>query len=244
MSLLPPLPSERGVCTAYYWSGDRLRSRSVGEVVLAGRVEVPVPPAGLLADWRRDTELCLEPGDVECLSLPRARRRWPDYQRCVLAVSEWMRGPGLQEVLAASELALMACRGARYHHDGAQYGGMAFCNLFLSEDRGLDLHFAATGQRIPLTRGKVVVFDTGQPHAVIARHRSGFDCADFPSDQDCSQIFLSWELPIEHARVAQALQVDFDTDPAVLPEEEHVRVNGALVRVCPDSGHWCQVEPT
>ena len=68
--------------------------------------------------------------------------------------------------LADCELALMACRGARYHHDGAQYGGAAFANLFLSEDRGLDLHLPLTGQRIPLTRGTAVGFDTGQPHAV------------------------------------------------------------------------------
>ena len=51
--------------------------------------------------------------------------------------------------LAASDVALMACRGAKYHHDGAA----AFCNLFLSEDRGLDLHFPATGQRIRCAGG-------------------------------------------------------------------------------------------
>ena len=234
------------ILTAYYVSGDALRSRSVSARVLSGLLEVPAPPARLVADWQRDTalRLALEPGDVESLPLPRARSRWADYRLCVQAVADWTHALGLGEVLASSEVALMACRGAHYHHDGAQYGGAAFCNLFLSEDCGLDLHFAATGLRIPLRRGTAVVFDTGQPHAVIARHRSGFDAADFPAGQDFTQVFLTWELPIEHALVAQALGISFDTDPAtaLLLAEEQIRVNGAAAALCPESGRWCPTE--
>lgn len=236
----------RDVTAAYYWSGDAIRSRRVSDVVLAGTVDVPVPPPRLVADWQRETgvRLGLEPGDVEALPLARARVRWPDYKHCVQAVTEWTRARGLQDVLANSDVALMACRGARYHHDGAQYGGAAFCNLFLSEDRGLDLHFSVTGLRIPLARGTVVVFDTGQPHAVIARHSSGFDGADFPPGQDFIQVFLTWELPIENGNVARALQVAFDTDvaTALQLEDEQVWVDGAPARVCPESGRWCPAD--
>jgi hypothetical protein len=139
----------------------------------------------------------------------------------------------------------MACRGARYHHDGAQYGGAAFANLFLSEDRGLDLHFPLTGQRIPLVRGTAVVFDTGQPHAVIERGATGFDAAHFAPERDCTQLFLTWELPIENPAVAQALQIQFDTDPAAANQlkEEQVWVNGQPGSVCPASGRWCATEP-
>ncbi len=81
----------------------------------------------------------------QCLWRER-RRAGRITPRCVQAVSDWTRAPaGVPAVLAASDVALMACRGARYHHDGAQYGGMAFCNLFLSDDKGLDLHFPAIG---------------------------------------------------------------------------------------------------
>lgn len=134
----------------------------------------------------------------------------------------------------------MACRGAKYHHDGEHYGGAAFCNLFLSEDKGLDLHFPSTCHRIPLSRGTVVIFDTGQPHAVIKRRSDGFDVADFLPEQDCSQIFLTWELPIENADVGQALQIAFDTAPStsLLLDEEQVWLNGARVSVSPDSGRW------
>ena len=232
--------------TAYFWRGEALRSRCVSDVVLSGVVDVPAPPARLVADWRRDVtfRLCLEPGDVEELSLARARIRWPDYSLCVQAVADWTSPLGLHGMLATSEVALMACRGARYHFDAAQYGGMAFCNLFLSEYCGLDLHFPATGHRIPLVRGTVVIFDTGQAHGVIARSSDGFKDADFPGEQDLTQIFLTWELPIEQVEVAQLLQITFDTDPAtaLLLDEEQLWVNGALARVCPNSGQWREAE--
>lgn len=223
-----------------------MRSRSVGRVVLQGTLDVPEPPARLVADWEREIalQLALEPGDVEELPLARARMRWPDHRRCVQAVSDWTRALGLADVLAGTDIALMACRGARYHHDGEQYGGAAFCNLFLSEDKGLDLHFPVAGLRIPLTRGTAVVFDTGQPHAVVRRGCSGFDAAGFAPGQDCSLVFLTWELPLEGTPVGGALQVAFDTDaPGALQlHEAQVRMNGERVVPCPQSGLWRRVD--
>jgi hypothetical protein len=236
----------KNLLTSYFWSGDAIRSRNVSDVVLTGTVDVPAPPARLIADWEREISqhLELEPGDVETLPLARARMRWPDYSRCVQAVSDWMRALGLQDVLTASSVALMACRGAKYHHDGEHYGGAAFCNLFLSEDKGLDVHFPSTGHRIPLVRGTVVIFDTGQPHAVIQRNSSGFNVIDFPADKDCAQVFLTWELPIEDAHVAHKLQIDFDTDlsTAMTLNEEQVWLNGARAKVSSDSGLWCRAD--
>jgi hypothetical protein len=246
MNYPPQQHRVRDHLTSYFWSGDAIRSRCVSDIVLMGTVDVPVPPARLLADWEREisSRMVLEPGDVEVMPLARARARWPDYKRCVQAVSDWTCALGLPDVLAPSDVALMACRGAKYHHDGAQYGGAAFCNLFMSEDRGLDLHFPSMGHRIPLTRGTVVIFDTGQPHGVIQRGSSGFNVADFAPDQDCTQIFLTWELPIENAHVGDALKVTFDIDPLTSRQvnEEQVWVNGARAIVRPDSGQWCPVD--
>jgi len=234
--------SERDLLVSHFCSGDAIRSRSVSDIVLAKTLDVPAPPARLLADWEREisSQLLLEPGDVEALPLARARARWPDYRLCVQAVSDWTRTLGLPEVLASSDVALMACRGARYHHDGAQYGGAAFCNLFVSEEKGLDLHFPFAGHRIPLVRGTAVIFDTGQPHGVIRRGSSGFDVADFASGQDCTQMFLTWELPIEDTHVAHALQITFDVAPSTSSqlEEEQVRLNGERAAVCPSTGQW------
>ena len=128
----PPQPDRaRDLLVSYFWSGNAIRSRSVSEVVLSGTVDIPAPPARLIADWEREISLRLGlgPGDVEALPLARARVRWPDYRLCVQAASGWTHTLGLHKVLASSDVALMACRGAKYHHDGAQYGGAAFCNL-------------------------------------------------------------------------------------------------------------------
>src|ERR1700709_386496 len=245
MNYPPQQHRVRDLLTSYFWSGEVIRSRRVSDIVLTGTVDVPVPPARMLADWDRETSsrMALEAGDVEAMPLARSIMRWPDYKRCVQAASDWTRSLGLGDVLAASDAALMPSRGAKYHHDGAQYGGSAFCNLFMSEDKGLDLHFPSTGQRIPLTRGTVVLFDTGQPHGVIQRGSSGFNGADFAPDQDCTQIFLTWELPIEDTHVGDALKVTFDIDPSTSLQlnEEQIRVNGARAVVCPDSGRWCPV---
>ena len=217
---MPPAsspPDAHGPSTIRFLSGDVLRNRRVGEVVRVGTVDVPKPPARLTADWEREVSsvLALEPGDVEPLPLPRARLRWPDYRQCVQAMADWTGALGLSEVLASSELALMACRGAKYHHDAVQYGGAAFCNLFMSEDKGLDLLFPRASLRIPLARGTAVVFDTGQPHAVVRRGCSGFDAADFADGVDCTVVFLSWELPIEDQHVARALGVVFDGEAPI-----------------------------
>lgn len=95
-----------------------------------------------------------------------------------------------------------------------------------------------------LARGTAVLFDTGQPHAVIKRHSDGFNVADFAPDQDCTQVFLTWELPIENANVRRALRIDFDIDPwtSLQLDEEQVWLNGARASVCPDSGRWCRAD--
>jgi hypothetical protein len=79
---------------------------------------------------------------------------------------------------------------------------------------------------------------------VIRRGSSGFSAADFAPDQDCTQIFLTWELPIEDVHVARALNVVFDIAPSTLlqADEEQVCVNGEPAIVCPESGRWRRVE--
>jgi hypothetical protein len=232
--------------TSWFWSDEVIRSRTVSDIVLTSTVGVPAPPLRLAADWEREiaSRVVLEPGDVEEMPLARARARWPDYKHCVQAVADWTSALGLPGVLASSDVALMVCRGARYHHDGEQYGSAAFCNLFMSEDKGLDVHFPSMDLRIPLTRGTVVIFDTCQPHGVIQRGSSGFRNADFPADQDFTQLFLTWEIPIEDAHMWQALKVDFDIAPPTSqrPDDEQVWLNGAHVKVCPDSGRWIEVD--
>ena len=245
---LHTLPIPHDTLTCFFSNEDAIRSRSVSNIVSTQTLDLPALPARLLVDCEREVAVHLElqPGDVESLSLARARSRWPDYKNCVKSMSDWTSGIGLPGVLDTAEAALMVCRGAHYHHDGLAYGGAAFCNLFLSDDKELDLHFPMTGQCIALERGTAVIFDTGQPHAVIRRGSSGFDLADFKPEKDCTLLFLSWELPIEQADVAQMFSINFDvdfninTDSAAFQEPRHPElfVNGKPGSVCPTSGRW------
>ncbi|WP_343665726.1 hypothetical protein [Paraburkholderia tropica] len=230
----------RNILTSFFRSGDAIRSRRVSDIVLSGTLDLPAPSAAVLADWQRETalRLALEPGDVEAMPLARTQMRWPDYRRCVEAMSGWAVALGLPAGIADCDMALMACRGARYHHDGEQYGDTAFCNLFLSEDKGLDLHFPLTGQRFPIERGTAVIFDPVQPHGVIRRGSSNFSAAEFASGEDFTQVFLTWELPIEDADIGSALKVAFDIAPStsLQVEKEQVWYNGSPATVCPQSG--------
>jgi hypothetical protein len=220
-----------------------MRSRSVSDAVLSCTLDLPAAPAHLLADWEHETAcLDMDPGDVE--PIPLDLPHWPGYACGMQAAADWTRARGLRDVLARTEVDLMTCRGARYHHDATRYGRAAFCNLFLSADKGLDLHFPLTGCRIPLTQGTSVIFDTGQPHAVIRRRSSGFDAADFAPGQDCTLVFLTWELPIEDVHVARALGIAFDVDTEISgrPTEEQLTLNGEPAVVCPDSGRWVRID--
>jgi hypothetical protein len=239
-SLTPPTE----VLSVVFQHGTSLRSRSVGPRVLVGLLDIPAPPPKVVADWEREIEeqLGLEPGDVETLPLARTRMRWPGVKLCIEAADQWAQAQGLADALAESAPTLMACRGARYHHDAVQYGGAAFCNLFLSEDQGLDLHFPALQLRIPLQRGLVVLFDTGQPHAVIPGDRTAFDPTDFPPQRDCSQVFLTWEIPMDNASITQALGIVLDLGTETAPTshaqspEAQLWHRGAAAQVCPRSG--------
>jgi hypothetical protein len=181
--------------------------RPVGPFLPTGIVEIPALPSRLTLDCEREISdrLQIAPGEVEALSLARARTRWPGYRSYVQAVESWTREIGLNDILSECEIALMACRGARYHHDAEQYGDKAFCNLFLSEDKGLDLHFPTANKRIALQRGSVVIFDTAQTHAVVKRNCSEFLEEHFPPESDCSLLFLTWELPLANAAVTHVL---------------------------------------
>jgi hypothetical protein len=217
-------------------------NRSVGNTVLTGLVNIQPLPSRLSIDCEREISehLQLTPGDVEPLSLARARTRWPSYRTYIEAANQCLDDLGLPELLADSAIALMACRGARYHHDAEQYGGHAFCNLFLSEDKRLDLHFPNAGKRIALQRGNIVIFDTAQPHAVIARTSQEFNEVDFPPERDCSLLFLTWELPLEHPTLAAALGLTFNAIPsgALQLTDEQLCLNGEQICVCPRTGRF------
>jgi hypothetical protein len=49
-----PLSGTRDALTSIFWNGDALRSRSVSDTVLSATLDIPAPPARLVADWDRE----------------------------------------------------------------------------------------------------------------------------------------------------------------------------------------------
>lgn len=228
----------------YAHAGQRLQ-RNASARVLHDTLTIPQVPPRIQNDWAREVAaLGLMHGDVEPLPLARTIMRWSDYSQCGAAVAEWLAQLGLPGLLSVDDLALMACLGTPYHHDAELYGDRVFCNLFLSPDCGMDLHFPALDRRIPLQQGTVVVFDTAQPHAVIPRTSEDFDRSDFAADSDCLQVFLTWELPLANTRLQEVLQIDVVTAPSLNASSDTSAAINAVwlgdvpVAVCPDSGCW------
>jgi hypothetical protein len=235
---------------AHFWSNEAPMCRNVSPVVVADQLAIATAPPRVVADWQRESlqTLALDYGDVQELGLQRTRLRWPELKACRDAATRWAGNMGLEGVLQHSDSTLMVCRAARYHHDGDQYGSKAFCNLFLSADKALDLLFPVIGRRIPLSPGTVVIFDTCQPHAVIRRSSTGFDAADFADETDALQVFMTWELPIEHPAVRALLGVEPFTPPdsharTDTSKTNEVRRGDSRVFVDATNGHWTSHTP-
>lgn len=231
--------------TAIFESRGALRSRSVSPEIRTAILDVPLPPASVIGGWQREIagRLELAAGDIEPLPLGRTRLQWPQLRHCIDAVRQWLAANDMPGILADAPIALMGSRGTRYHHDGARYGGMAFCNLFLGDAPQTELHWPAIGRRIALARGTVVLFDPCQPHAIIGRGATRFDAADFAIAWMPPQVFLTWELPIEHADVTKVLGIALDVvpPPGAFQQGERVWSGGEAPDVCPTTGAWLPV---
>lgn len=84
-------------------------------------------------------------------------------------MSEWGVPYGTEEPVT------LACLGAGFHHDAADYPNFGFCVLWLTPDCGWDLYFPSIGKRIELRHGTVVLFDSALPHGVVIRGQEHYD---------------------------------------------------------------------
>lgn len=89
----------------------------------------------------------------------------------------------------------LACTGASYHHDAESYTDEIFCVLWLSDDVEWDVYFPCLEKRIPLTYGTIFVFDSAQPHGVVARGETVFDEDTF---EYATGVFASQDLVLGH----------------------------------------------
>ena len=175
------------------------------------------------------TDLCsglteyLQTQPCETTGLVESHMRLPPTQRSLLnalciTVAEQLQRWNLlkQEDVGTMQDAalLMSMRGALPHHDS--FVDNAETNLFWAialHDTDTDVLFGNLGQRVEQTRGTLLVFDAGQPHAVIAREhnvfmkshfkkarRQFFAGGDFPTAV-WKDVGVTFELPKGDARV-------------------------------------------
>lgn len=226
--------------SAHFSCDGVLYRRNVSGHLCEAVLDIPLPPPAVVADWQRDItqQLRLEAGDIDTLPLGRTRLRWPEHRQCFNVLRHWMENLGLPDLLGSCEVALMASRGTRYHHDGMNYGSKIFCNLFLSDDTGVDFDLPLSG-RLALKRGTVVIFDPCQPHALIRRGAAGFEETDFLPAQIPPQVFLTWELPAQHGAIQRLMNITIHPCPDALQTlGDEVRRNQERVCLCPKTGAW------
>lgn len=120
-------------------------------------------------------------------------------------VDAFLAGHGISTT-GASHVAL-TCSAVAFHHDLSLHPGNVFCVTWLGPEESLDLVFAHLNMRVPLLLGTVVVFDAGQPHAVIDRQATAYAPADYASHPLCT--CLSVDLSARNATVQQAMSISF-----------------------------------
>jgi hypothetical protein len=64
---------------------------------------------------------------------------------------------------------IAACKLPGFHTDLHGFSSSLFCVTWQSEDAGLDLYFPHLQERVPLTRGRTIIFDPVQPHGIVDR---------------------------------------------------------------------------
>ena len=72
------------------------------------------------------------------------------------------------------------------------------------------------------------------------KNMTDFNGSDFPPDQDCTHVFLTWKLPVEQTDVEQTLQINFDINASTASQLdcEQIWLTGEPVAICPNSGHF------
>ena len=187
--------------------------------------------AGLVGDWKAEVKCWCGPGGEAQVSQGRAKASLKFDGRFL---EEDFHGEAMGRPF--SGYTLMGYDNTKQSFTSVWISDTQTAT-FVSEGKGQVVHFPTLDLRIPLTRGTVLIFDTCQPHAVIPRDSTGLHAGDFPVDQDGTQLFLTWELPGEDPRVAQALRIAFDVQPRAHDDAGLLR-GGAPASVDPESGCW------
>lgn len=107
------------------------------------------------------------PGDVVTAAMLRDR----SIGRQMVS---WLESQELGPIRTEEEM-LLCCEGATFHTDSFGFPSVFFCIAWLEDRTDWDLVFPASGHRVELKKGTVVLFDSANVHGVVARGTSIFD---------------------------------------------------------------------
>jgi hypothetical protein len=169
----------------------RRGSRTISTKVLSSWVPLAPLTAPQLAHWEAQLgPLMMSAGDVSNMGAASEAFCPSGHIASLRACMDtWGIPPGDDAPVT------LACQGSGFHHDADSYAGHGFCVLWLSPDVGWDLYFPITGDRIPLTYGSVVLFDSALLHGVVMRGETVYSEASF-SDSSAG-LCLSQDFPLQ-----------------------------------------------
>lgn len=212
--------------------------RTIGDSVFHSVLNIPEPDHELACSWVE--KLNQYPGfnEAGCIeAVTGAMKGWSQFDDVHAAVDAWLTAQGMSGVLSTSDASILGCFGAPFHADFSYFADYSFAVLWLNQDSNLDLYFPNIDKRVPLQLGTVVLFDGSQPHGVVDRGSEIYDGSNYFERSDPTQLFVSWDVSLEHATVATRLGI---TTHAVQTEHPEVGVTrqGALVTVDSKTGAW------
>ena len=151
------------------------RYRTVSSVVISGKVTIPSLTQTELDNWSHQMASIgvFDKGDVAVLG---------DYNETPLitpglqdSIDSWLLKQGITRETCTKGALPLACVGASFHHDGDSCPSQVFCIIWLAADTPWDLVFPFQNVRIPLEYGTIVLFDSAQPHGVVAAGATVFE---------------------------------------------------------------------
>jgi hypothetical protein len=197
--------------------------RTVGDHILSGQLHLDAQDEPAVSEWmaRAAHHGLSDAGDILSIATLNSRGYAlfkteptslyvPEYPDISHQLMSWSAAHSLKRAMFVADGTLIACVGARFHHDAEAFENNAFCVVWLSEDVGLDLVFPHLNVRLPLSRGTVALFDSGQVHGVIPREVSTWNAGDF-YDVDV-QFLLSFNIDFKAPQVAQCLGIETHAD--------------------------------
>jgi hypothetical protein len=148
-------------------------------------------------------------GDVS--AVPFAALREAPLEPGLLGVLlDWLQEQGFPDLSERVAVSVLGCRAVPFHQDLYAFGDSLFCVVWLADDCGLELVFPAEETRVPLQRGTVVVFDSGQPHGVLRAGAETYQEDAYPGQ--ALQMFVSLDIGATLPGVASRMGIrSFDT---------------------------------